>query len=457
MFKGTPVVVAMVSGGADSVALLLLLAAGELGELGGLSVLHVDHQLRGVASDDDAVFVRVLCERLGVRCTIVSFDVGGYAAAAGINLEDAGRQVRYRLAADEVDARCDEAGIPRSAGRIAVAHTADDRLETFLARVVSGAGPGGLGSIRPVRERIVRPLIEVRRAELVECLKARGQEWREDATNADTHRERSWVRHALLPLIEGRNPSFDRTALRTMTVLADEDELLEEMADAFAGDFSHREGDALVLNRDALSTLSRPMARRTVRLALVRAFPGASRIEFEHVEALVSGLGLDGFARDLPFGLRAEAEYGTLRISRKDSGESVLVPGLLHDASRLDLGSAGVIQAIANPAGKVATGRDRVSIDADRATWPLVVDGLREGDRMRPLGMEGTKKISDLLVDVKVPQRLRRLIPVVRDGERIVWVAGVRLAEQYRVTPATRSVVDLVWERVVSGTDRLMD
>lgn len=447
MFSNTSVVVALVSGGADSVTLLDLLARGGFGGIGGLSVLHVNHCLRGADSDADEAFVVALCDSLGIEVRCVRYDVRDYAAAMGLNLEDAGRQVRYRFAEAEVDARCDDAGVSRSQGRIAVAHTADDRIETFLARLVSGAGAAGLSSIQPVRERIVRPLIDVRRADILSYLEMQGQGWREDATNVDTRRERSWVRHVLLPLIEKRNPSFELTARRTMTVLGDEDALLQDMADVFVRDLSHADGEALVFDRRALGALSHPMARRTVRTALVRRFPDASRIEFDHVEAVVAGAGEDRFARDLPFGLRAEVEYDTLRISRKDFSESLLAPGLLHCPGSLDLGDAGTMQVIDNPDAMLATGPDRVSVDAGSISWPLVIDGPHEGDRIRPLGLKGTKKVSDLLVDVKVPQRFRRVTPVLRDSERIVWVAGVRLAEECRVTSATRRVVDIVWRR----------
>jgi tRNA(Ile)-lysidine synthase len=453
MLDDGSVVVAMVSGGSDSVALLRLLAAGELGPVSALSALHVDHGLRGAESDADAAWVRALCARLGVECTVVRHDVAGYAEAEGLNLEDAGRRVRYRFAESELDARCNALGVPRTAGRIAVAHTADDRIETFLARLVSGAGMGGLSSIAPVRGRVVRPLIDARRTDVTGYLASLGQEWREDATNADTSRERSWVRHELLPVIEERNPGFARSAMRTMTVLADEDALLAEMADAFARDFARVIDDVLVIDRAPMRTLSRPMARRTVRAALVAAFPDASRLEFEHTDALVQGIADPGFARDLPLGLRAEAEYDTLRISRKDSDVPVLVPGLLHCPDRLDLGPAGTLECMQGEAGATAAGPGRVSIDADAVTWPLVVDVPREGDRMRPLGMRGTKKVSDILVDAKVPRRLRQATPVVRSAGEIVWLAGVRLADGCRVTPDTRRVADIVWRRPSSGTD----
>lgn len=451
------VVVALVSGGADSVALLRLLAAGGLCESSGLSVLHINHQLRGEASDADEAFVTALCDRLGVACTAVRTDVAALAAAEGLNLEDAGRRVRYDRAAAELERRCGERGVPVAKGRVAVGHTLDDRVETLLARLVAGAGSGGLRSIAPVRDRIVRPLIDARRADVVTYLDEIGQPWREDATNADTSRERAWVRGELVPRILERNPAFHTVMARTLAIIAEEDALLGEMADAFAHDFSRLEADALVFDRTLMRTLTRPMLRRTVRTALIGAFPEASRLEFEHTEALVDGLGDDDFARDLPFGLRAETEYGKLRISRKQDGSGSVSPGVLQLPGEFDAGSAGVLQARLARSGEPASGPDRVSLDADAVTWPLVVSAMKDGDRMRPFGMEGTKKVGDLLTDAKVPRRLRPVVPVVRDGDRVVWVAGIRLAEDARVTPATVRVAELEWRRPEAGTNPLSE
>jgi tRNA(Ile)-lysidine synthase len=126
---------------------------------------------------------------------------------------------------------------------------------------------------------------------------------------------------------------------------------------------------------------------------------------------------------------------------------------LLHCPDRLDLGPAGTLECTQGEAGAHVTGPDQVSIDADAVVWPLVVDVPREGDRMRPLGMRGTKKVSDILVDAKVPRRLRQATPVVRSAGEIVWLASVRLADQCRVTPETRRVADIVWRRPSSGSD----
>lgn len=441
------VVLAMVSGGADSVALLRLLASGQLGDLRGLSVLHVNHQLRQGASDADEAFVSDLCSELGVRCDVIRYDVGAYASKEGLNLEDAGRTIRYRFAEAELDARCEEAEVGPERGRIAVAHTFDDRLETFLARLVAGAGAGGLRSIAPTRGRVVRPLLDARRADVTAFLRDLGQTWCEDATNADTSRQRAWVRHELLPLIEARNPSFDAVAARMLRILGEEDDLLSEMAEAFAHDFARADGDALLFERGFMGALSRPMARRTVRHALLWAFPEASRLESEHIDALVDGLSEDGFARDLPFGLRAEAEYSTLRISRKTDGTTPVAPGLLALPGTVNLGAAGTMTARVVAERDDECGGSRVTIDADAVHWPLVVDGVREGDRIKPFGMEGTKKVGDLLTDAKVPRRMRGMTPVVRDGERVVWVAGIRLSEDCRVGPRATRMAELTWER----------
>ncbi len=448
---GAPVL-AMVSGGADSVALLRLLASGGLGDMAGrLSVLHVNHLLRGDASDGDAAFVESLCAELAVPCRVVRFDVGAYADAEGLNLEDAGRRIRYRFADDELDAWSATVGVSPLRGRIAVAHTRDDQSETFLMRLVTGAGPGGLRAIPAVRGRIVRPLLGAERGDVLAYLTALGQPWREDASNADTSRLRSWVRHELLPLVRQQNPAFSETLARTVRIVAEEDSLLGEMATAFSGDFADVEGGRLTFERAKLATLSRPMARRCVREALLRAFPEASRLEAVHVEALVDGLAVDGFAHDLPFGLRAEGEYGKLAIFRRDDIAVPVAPCLLEWPGTCVLGALGSIEARLASAGEVTDDVFSAFVDADVLSGPLTVDGPRPGDRMVPLGMDGTKKLSDLLVDVKVPKRLRASTPVVRDADRIVWVAGVRLDDAFKVTAGTRRVVALTWHRDDNG------
>ena len=451
---------ALVSGGSDSVALLRLLASGALSRgdaapvasgrpavPGPLAVLHVNHLLRGDQADADAAFVSDLCASLGVPCTVVRFDVAAYAEETGLNLEDAGRQVRYRFAAEELEALCAARNTRLEDGRVATAHTRDDRIETFLMRAITGAGAGGFASIPYRRESIVRPLLDCDRAALRAYLGELGQTWREDASNADTTRLRALVRHELVPVFERANPSFRDTLSRSIDLLAADDRLLTAMASAFAHDFAEvTPGTRVDFDRQWMSTLDRAMARRTVRSALMEAFPETSRLEAEHVEALVDGLAADNFARDLPGRLRAETEYAKLVVSRAGERSRAVAPSLLRIPGTADLGPAGLMHAELVDSADIAGDADSVTVD-DGDLERFVIDAPRPGDRMRPLGMDGSRKLSDLLVDAKVPRWDRTATPVVRDGERIVWLAGVRMSEEYRVRAETVRAVRLTWQR----------
>jgi tRNA(Ile)-lysidine synthase len=441
---GTPVVL-MVSGGADSVALLRAAAGGAFGGL-RLSVLHVDHRLRGSESAGDAGFVASLCAEIGVPCRVVALDVAAFAEQGGLNLEDAGRRVRYREADAALDALCAEAGTAKEAGRIATAHTLDDRAETTLMRLAQGAGAGGLISPGYVRGRVVRPLLDCTRADVVAYLGALGQGWREDATNADITRTRARVRAEVVPVLRGINPRFDEAIARTITVLSDEDDLLDALASDAALAVAETSPGEVRIDRSAFAALPQALRRRVVRLLLAETFPESSRLEFDHIEAVCEAPFDGPFSRDLPFGLRAFAEYGRLIISRSAEPAGRVQPRGLPVPGTVDLEGSGRLTATTGgPADPPADTRIAL-LDADALTGPLTVTSVETGDRMRPHGMRGTRKVSDILIDAKVPVRRRAAVPVVRDGERIVWLVGVRTSEDYRVGPQTKRTVRLAWE-----------
>jgi len=324
-------------------------------------------------------------------------------------------------------------------------------------RLAQGAGAGGLTTLKPVRDRLVRPLIEAPRDAVREYLVLLGQEWREDASNADTSRVRARVRHELLPVMRSINPRFDSSLSRTLEVLAQEDMLLDEMARAFARDFATARGERVEFDCAMMTTLSLPMRRRTIRRAVIDAFPEASRLEFEHVEALVEGLATEGFARDLSAGLRAEMRYGTMSVSRTAEGDAAVAPGLLFIPGTVDLGPAGAVSAVPVSPSDENAGPDVAVIDAADLRIPLSVTAPSDGDRMQPLGMAGSKKVSDLFIDAKVPKADRGVTPVVRSGDEIVWVAGVRMSEPYKVTSSTRAAVRLSWKRHPNVVDEVRD
>lgn len=442
---GAPVLV-MVSGGGDSVALLHLLAAGTLGEH-PVRALHVNHRLRGADADADQHFVEELCAALSIECEVERIDVGALAAEQRLNLEDAGRRVRRTVADAHLDAWCAELGVSAMAGRIAIAHTRDDRVETFLMRAAEGTATGGLASIRPASGRIVRPLIDADRADVRTWLFEEGLTWRDDATNDDMGRSRAYVRAEVVPALERLNPAVRANLARTMDLLADDDTLLSSMAAAFARDFSdHREDTGEVtFEVEWMATLDKTMVRRVIRTALVSAFPEASRIEAAHVEALADGLAQEGFARDIGEGLRAWREYGRLVVSCAPDDEPRVAPRLLSVPGSLEF-AGGLV--IATPSGPDAMdgSENTALIDAAAVQTGLSVGSAAEGERMRPLGMQGSRKLSDLLIDAKVARRHRARVPVVRDGERVVWLAGVRMSDEYKVTESTTEAIRLEWK-----------
>jgi len=319
--EGAPLVV-MVSGGGDSVALLhLLKELGECVHSRDITVLHINHLLRGAESDADEAFVVKLCKELGLACELRRLDAAAFAHEQGkLNLEDAGRILRYRAAEELLDRLCDDAGAKREDGRIVTAHTRDDRVETFFMRAIYGSGTGGLAGIAPRRQRIVRPLLDIDRATLREWLSENGHIWREDASNEDLERTRAFIRANIVPEAEKLRPNFRENLARTMDLVADDDRLLTTMAQSFARDFCvrHEEDELVVLDTHLLLTLDRTMLRRVIRTAIIETFADASRLEAFHIEAIISGLDAlpQKFTRDIPPALRVKVNCATLEVAR---------------------------------------------------------------------------------------------------------------------------------------------
>ncbi len=312
----------MVSGGSDSVALLRLVS-----ELSGpvepgvssaeapaplLLVLHINHMLRGEESDGDEQFVSDLCASLGIGCIVKRMDVAVLAARTGEGTEQAGRKYRYACAEAVLDDFSSEHGIDPVQGRILTAHTADDRAETLLQRVIVGGGGGSLASIPRCNGRIVRPLMDYTREELRSWLShnkllINGCLWREDTTNFDTDYSRAFVRHELIPLLSKRNPRIVEGLNRTAEVLTDESAWLNEEALKL-----------LPLSRDSF-TAPRALVRRAVYLACNEAInllaPGA-RVTFEHIELIVKEGGNDGFACQIPGGIEVRTVRGSVQFKK---------------------------------------------------------------------------------------------------------------------------------------------
>lgn len=502
-------VVLMVSGGADSTALLLMACNGSLDLDDGrgpariarerLHVLHVNHHLRGAASDGDEAFVRDLCERYGLPLCV---EHAAFADLSAGNLEAAAREVRYAAARRYARELSRAAGTPRPAARIATAHTASDRAETFFMNAIRGSGPSGLASIPRRRNIIVRPLLDRTHEELVRYLEVADQSWREDESNADTSYLRNFVRHRVIPMARERNANVVRTVGASCEILGDEDAFMSHLAATALRTCMRRSGEGIaVLDASRLAAAEVALARRMVRLAVKRVAPEA-RLEMRHVEEVLACVAVGEGSVTLPEGVDARVEFGSLALRTSSARESA-VAGWISVPGRMPLANQAVLEAapVRIPAGgdpvrlarevsleavsaawgsepaaasSSARGRDPVvlvdaaalgyaeadltrlseelpaadlsRLPAESLTARLWVDGPVAGDVVCPLGMGGrSKKLSDILNEAQVPVVERAAVPVVRTapGGSIVWVAGIRLDERFKCTPLTRVAIKL--------------
>ncbi|MDO5119641.1 MAG: tRNA lysidine(34) synthetase TilS [Coriobacteriales bacterium] len=482
-------VVLMVSGGADSTALLVLAATSSLDIDDGrgtariarerLHVLHVNHELRGLDAREDEEFVQELAARYGIPCTVRRVDVAALAlaarqegASADTNVENMGREVRYAAAAELANQLSEEFGTPRSAARIVTAHTADDRAETFFMNAIRGTGPAGLSSIPRRRNRIVRPLLDRTHSELCDLLRMRGIVWREDDTNHDTRYLRAYVRHEVMPVVKRRNPRVTSSLAATCDILSDEDAYLTQVASRAYRDLLRRKGDGMVaLDADRLGATEVAIARRVVRSALLTVCP-AARLEARHIASVLSLVAAGRGSCTLPLGVDARVEYGLLFVraakqATTDDGAWLEVPGAADHSQAvgaLTLPDGHTLKArlVEVPAGSRAADLARahaqewaglsVLLDAaacgiDASLGGLLwVDTAAPGDVMCPFGMHGqSKKLSDLLNEAKVPAADRAKVPIVRTSPRgqVVWVAGIRPDERARCLPSSKLLLEL--------------
>jgi len=431
---GGGVLVAL-SGGADSVALLqiLLELAGPLSLR--VAAAHLNHGLRPDA-DRDERFCAELAASLGVPFRVGHVPPGTWARVPG-GMEQAARRARYEfLAAAAKELGCE---------RVATGHTRDDHVETFLFRLLRGAGRRGLGGIRPVRaDGVIRPLIEVGRSELVAFLQERRLRWVEDPTNAEWHLARNRIRHQLVPVLLELQPR----AAEHIAACARDLARSAEAEEAIAGELLERyatAGGALCLDR--MRHLPPGARVLLLRAWLQRARGGLRGLGRCHFEALAAAR--EGEEVALPGGQKGVVAQGKLFLHGEAAAWNPPASCFLGCGAEIRFGRWRVCASAPVPwvpgHGLPSTLREAV-FDADHVGAGFVVRPWRPGDRVRPLGLGGSRKLSDVFVDRKVARWLRVRWPVVEVQGEIAWVPGLVRGEAARVTEATRRVISVVAE-----------
>lgn len=426
-----------VSGGIDSVVLLDLLQRLAPDYGASLHLAHLDHGLRR-SSSADARFVERLATERGLPLHASRLDPETLAAYRAQGAEGAARAARYAFlesVAAEVEA-----------DRIALGHTADDQVETILHRLARGAGAAGLRGVPPVRPPYIRPLIEATRSEILEYARARKLTWRVDPSNVDPSFARNRIRRRVVPELESINPRAGEAIRRAALLAAEADEanrfLIATLWDAVCSD----EGQArLTLRRGTLSTYPHAVQKLLLREGARRVRGDLSGIAHDHIEAgarLVAG-GASHGELSLP-GLHIRVQSDEILLTRSDEtppqawaypvglGETVIPDPSLTIRLAMTGGRASRTNL-----------EDRWTehADADRIAFPMVLRSRRDGDRFTPLGLGKSIKLKNLLINERVPYYDRDRVPLLCDREKIVWVVGVRLSNEVRITDTTQRVL----------------
>lgn len=429
------------SGGPDSVALLHLLTRIRRSLRLELHAVYLNHGIRKRAARREEIFCRELCERLKVPCEIVAEDVPALARLQKKSLEEAARDLRFKVLANIAD--------ERGLRKIALGHHADDQVETILFRLARGAGRSGLLGIPYVRGRIVRPLLEVRKSELLAYLKRHRLEFCTDHTNRESKYRRNYIRNKLLPALrKNLNPSVDQAILNLADSLAAEESFLERLtAEAARNCLSASVGGKLELDLRRFSSYDKWLRRRLLRHCLKVTCPESPAPDKRTVEGLDKLARSDAGAASLPGRLRAVVTGSRLVFHRTPviRFRESLEPGRTLSLSKLFVNFSSRLKArrqvrlIKKPRAK------KVFLDWEKIKPPLEVRSIRAGDRFRPLGMTGHKKIGDYLTDRKTPEVFRDEIPVVCDTKGIIWLVGFELADRVKIDANTRKVLIIAY------------
>ena len=436
------------SGGADSVGLLLVL--WKLRETFQISLraLHVHHGLRGAEADRDAAFSRMLCERLEVPFYEFRIDAAKEALDRKCSVEEAGRLARYRLYEETAlaweeemcpDLTSENAGEKEAAAarvHIATAHHADDNAETVLFNLFRGSGLTGLSGIAPVRGRIIRPLLWAQRSEIQTWLRQQGQDWVEDSTNQESEYSRNWLRNELLPAVEERlNAQAVRHIDQAGRRIRQADAYLEEVAEEWLQKHAP-DGKA---DAKALAEQAEIVQGYIVRRLFLKSKMPLRDVTETHVQA-VRELLYQGTGKSisLPHGFRAVNIYGFLEVrplSHPGERKGVLLPGI-QNGNLLQMHTFPCENGNEFPKNQYTKW-----FDYDKINVGLSIRYRKNGDYLTLSG-GGKKKLRRYMIDEKIPENERDRIPVLADGDHVLWVVGYRISDYYKITDETEHILE---------------
>lgn len=437
-------ILAAVSGGPDSMAMLYILnsISSELGFKIGIG--HMNHCLRGEESDGDAAFVNEIAIMLGIEIHMGKTDAEAYRIEHRLSPEEAAREVRFSFLFETM----------KTFGydKIATAHNSDDNAELVMMNILRGTGPDGLEGMRPVAQDtgVIRPLLRIYRRDIDYLLENSDIPFRIDSSNDDENFLRNRVRKNLFPHIENRfNGKIKEALNRLSDIMAEENDFMDKEAERAFSDTVQIESPTLIrLNTPTLVSRHRAISRRVLRMAIKSLKGDLRRISQTHIDAI---LGLTDKDYDcelhIPGRLRVLKEKGIIYLKQEDhflrysaaiEDYRYFIDYLSELPVELFIPEAGIKIRVRNAEDGEAeneklSGADRVFMEKESIALPIIIRNARLGDRFSPMGLNGTKTVMRFLMDLKIPELQRKKHPVMEYGGEILWVVGKRLSEKLKI------------------------
>lgn len=441
--NGDKVIIAL-SGGPDSTALLFTLNALKRQYGLKLHIAHLDHMFRGEEeARKDCDYVLNLANRLKLPFSLGRAKVKEYAKDAGLSLEEAGRHMRYEFLSN----------IAKDVGanKVALGHTLDDQAETILMRFIRGTGLGGLRGIPPIRRLdgkfIVRPLIEVWRKDIDEYLRNLKVKPRQDATNLMPKFLRNRIRHELIPYLEKFNPNIKEVLARNAENIVYDYEVLASSVDEAFKKCAGIKDNLVEIRLRNFKTKPLGLRRQILRKAIETSKGNLRSIDYSHIENIEDLIESKRGSLDLPDKMRATKTKRSI-VFYKSSGFKIPVLKVYRELSVP--GRAFIPELHLSLEAKFIEGRAEFKksrrveyVDYDKIKFPLYLRTWEKGDKFRPLGMAKEKKLQDFFVDEKVQRNRRGLIPLIVSGRKIIWVCGLRLSDDVKITKDTKKILQL--------------
>ncbi len=428
-----------VSGGPDSVTLLHVLTRLQKDLNFKVYAAHLDHMFRGEESKEDADFVERLCKEWRVPIERRQLDVPKYLSKHHVSAQQGARNVRYRF-------YLDIAG-KIGATKVALGHHAGDQAETVLINLIRGTGLKGLKGIPPVREGFfIRPLLEVKKEDIANYCQEHNLPYRIDSSNLKTVYLRNRIRLELMPLLEQHyNSGIACSLLRLSEIIRDEDDYLDTLAVNVLNDVTEkREEESIILNLKKLQLQPTAIKRRVILLAYGTLAKERNVLSYEHVFKVLEAIKKKNAKIQLPNGVMLIIRYGLLEMTKSTIRHQVPfyqyklnIPGVTFIP---EINKSIVTEVLENGRALKPTEYSEFEalVDLDKIREPLIVRKRQDGDVFFPLGAGGKMKLKKFFINLKVPREHRDYVPVVLSGEDIVWVAGFRPSETFKVSQTTK-------------------